>query len=294
MKLTASILCVVVFAVASDARAQNVEVSRGQITVIQEVEVPAQETGVVGSIKVRPGQRVGAGELLGSLDETVAKLDLNRVAIEEAIARHRASSSIHVALAKKGHQVALAELRRGEEAVARYARALSGTEMDRLRYMAEQAELAIEQAHELQLIAKAELDLKRNEMDVAKRRVDRHRFVSPLIGVVADVNSEESEWVEIGTPVFRVLRLDRLQCEGYVSATQAPTLTVGQPVEIEVQLTEKKTMKVTGRLTYVSHEIDKFKKDVRVAAEFDNEKLVVRPGMPASMEILPAPSAAGR
>lgn len=297
MKLTKNFLCLAfLLTFVCELLAQSsVPVSRGQITIIQEVDVPALETGVIGTIAVRPGQRVEAGELLGSLSDTEARLALKRVEIEAAIAKQNAESSIHVEVAKKAHLVALADLRRAEEAVARYTKALSVTEMDRLRFSAEQAELTIEQARELQQTARFELELKLNEIAIAKRKVERHRFVSPLVGVVADVNIEESEWVETGTPVFRVLRLDRLRCEGFISVTQAAMVSVGQPVKITVKATEKKFIEVEGRLAYISHDIDKFKKDVRVYAEFDNANLAIRQGMPAEMEILPgAPAASAK
>jgi multidrug resistance efflux pump len=294
MKPVSLVCTVVLFTLSSDVQAQSsVTVSRGQITIIQEVNVPALETGVIGAVKVVPGQRVGVGEVLGNLNDTDMRLALNRAEIEAAIARQRAESSIPIELAKKAHQVSLAELRRGEEAVARYAKAISVTEMDRLRFSAEQAALAIRQAEELQLSARLEVDLKQNEVAIAKRKVERHQFVSPLVGVVADVNSEKSEWVEAGTPVFRVLRLDRLQCEGFVSITQAGMVSIGQPVKITVKVDEKKTIEVKGELTYISHDIDKFKNDVRVTAEFDNLQLTVRQGMRAEMEILPG-SLAGK
>jgi multidrug efflux pump subunit AcrA (membrane-fusion protein) len=296
MKLASTVVCVILlFALRCEAQAQSsVAVSRGQITIIQEVNVPALEPGVIGGVKVRPGQRVAAGELLGNLNDIDVRLALKRVEIEAAIARQRAESSIHIELSKKAHQVSLAELRRGEEAVARYAKAISLTEMDRLRFSAEQAELAIQQAEELQVSARLEVDLKQNEVAIAKRKVERHQFVSPLTGVVADVHVEESEWVEAGTPVFRVLRLDRLQCEGFISIVQAGMVSVGQPVKITVKVNETKSIEVTGELTYISHDIDKFKNDVRVTAEFDNSKLTIRQGMRAEMEILPATPVAGK
>lgn len=283
MKLTSSVLCLALLSTSTVALAQSSPV-KGQITIIQEVEVPAQETGVIGKVLVKPGQRVTRGEKLGSLDDVDALLDLKRAKIEVQIAEQKSKSGIHVKLAQKGHLVALAELRRGEEAIEKYAKALSITEMDRLRFMAEQAELAIEQAQELQGLARLDLDLKKHEVAVAERKVQRHQFVSPLIGVVADVNHEEAEFVETGTPVFRVLRLDRLRFESRVSVTRAQAMKVGQPIVINVQLEDGKTADLKAELTYISHEVDKIKRDVKIAAEFDNSKLIIKAGMRATLK----------
>lgn len=285
MKLTSSVLCLVLIStLAGDVSAQSTAPAKGQITIIQEVEVPARETGVIGKVLVKAGQRVTKGEKLGNLDDADALLDLKRAKIEVQIAQQKAESGIHVKVAQKGHLVALAELRRGEEAIEKFAKALSITEMDRLRFVADQAELAIEQAQELQGLARLDLQLKKHEVAVAERKVERHQFVSPLIGVVADVNHEESEFVETGTPVFRVLRLDRLRFEARLSVTRAQAMKVGQSVLINVQLDERKTTDVKARLTFISHEVDKIKRDVRIAAEFDNSKLIIKPGMRATLK----------
>ncbi len=283
MKLTSSVLCLVLLPASTFVLAQSGPV-KGQITIIQEVEVPAQATAVIGKILVKPGQRVTNGEKLGSLDDVDALLVLKRARIEVQIAEQKSKSGIHVKLAQKGHLVALAELRRGEEAIEKYAKALSITEMDRLRFTAEQAELAIEQAQELQGLAKLDLDLKKHEVAVAERKVQRHQFVSPLTGVVADINHEEAEFVETGTPVFRVLRLDRLRFESRVSVTRAQAMKVGQPIVISVQLEEGKTADLKAEMAYISHEVDKIKRDVKIAAEFDNAKLIIKPGMRATLK----------
>lgn len=286
MKPMSNVLCLtVLLLIAGPVSAQTAPLVRGQITIIQAVDVPAQETGVIGKIVVRPGQRVSQGEKLGRLNDTDVLLDLKRAQIEAQIAQQKAESGIHVKVAQKGHLVALAELRRGEEAIERYSKALSITEMDRLRFMADQAELAIEQAQELQSLARLDLELKKHAVVVAQRKVERHQFVSPLIGVVADVNHEESEFVETGTPVFRVLRLDRLRFEARMSATRVQSMKVGQPAVLTVELDETRTVEVEGELSYISHEVDKIKRDVRVAVEFDNANLRIKPGMRATMKV---------
>ena len=66
--------------------------------------------------------------------------------------------------------------------------------------------------------------------------------------------------------------------------TRAQAMKVGQPIVINVQLEEGKTADLKAELTYISHEVDKIKRDVKIAAEFDNAKLIIKPGMRATLK----------
>ena len=61
-------------------------------------------------------------------------------------------------------------------------------------------------------------------------------------------------------------------------------MKVGQPIVIRVQLEEGKTADLKAELAYISHEVDKIKRDVKIAAEFDNAKLIIKPGMRATLK----------
>lgn len=277
------------------AIAQNtISISRATVLLDRQLEVPAREIGVLAMIKVKPGMAVKDGDLLGSLDITEAELALLRAQVEHSIATQKANSEIDILASKKSRDVAQADLDRAEVAVAKVKKAVSQTERDRLKLNVERADLAIRQAYETQSTSKLQMKLTQNDVDQAKRVLDRHLIRSSLTGIVDQVNRQKGEWVKPGDSVFRILQLDKLRCEGFVNASLLEGNMTGRSVQITVYLDEeqKKKKTLTGRLVFVGSEINSIKGDVRVRAEFANPKLIIRPGMNAEMEILPKTSLA--
>lgn len=283
--LLLAILALQVTAVEPEAQ-PAVSIKGAQITLVEQVEIPALEIGVLREIAVKPGQRVSAGQLLAQLDDVDARLTADQAGIELKIARETATNDVQVRAARKSHQVSLAELKRALEAVEKISKVISKTEIDRLRLTAESAELSIEQAELLQRTAGLQADLKESERNFIQRKVERHEIRSSLDGVVVKVARNRGEWVEPGTTVFHILRLDTLQCEGHLSSSHVRPGMEGRPVRITVHVSKGKTQELTGRLTYVEPRVNPIKEDVLVWAEFSNPEFAILPGMKAEMELL--------
>ena len=292
MKLLSIALLAVVASAQIGQAQDSIHVPRATVLLDRQVEIPARETGVLASIKVKPGVTVKAGDSLADLDATEAELALMRATIDLSIAKEAAENDVDVLAAKKSRDVSEAELKRSLEAVELVLKSVSQTELDRLQLTVDRAVLAIRQAELAQRTAGLTLKLSENDLARAQRVLERHRMISTLTGIVDQVNRQEGEWVKPGDPVFRILQLDRLRCEGFVNASLLEGNMEGRSVRIKVYLDEelKKSVQVSGTLVFVGSEINSIKGDVRVRAEFDNPKLNIRPGMNAEMEILPRES----
>ncbi len=289
LKLSHSLLVVVLLG-ASLARAQDaspIKVSGGQVTIAEQVEVPALEIGIIGKLLVKEGDLVEDGQLLGSLDDTDARLALNRAEAETAIAEFAAQSDVGVRAGQNAHQTAKTELARALEAVEKYNKSVSQTEIDRLKLAVEQSRLSIEQAVLTQRTAELQFELKSRELAMAKRKIERHDIRSRVAGRVLQIDKRPGEWIEPGKTVLKIVRLDRLRCKGFVLPSQLASDPTGQTVRITVQQGANKPLVLSGKLVYVHPEIS-LKSDIEVWAEFDNRDRRVRPGVPAEMEILPA------
>ena len=103
--------------------------------------------------------------------------------------------------------------------------------------------------------------------------------------MVVQVSFHPGEWVETGKSVARVLRLDRLGCEGRVASESVDVSMIGRPVRITIHPPSGKSVTLPGQLTFVDPQVNRIKKDVLIRAEFDNAKLVILPGMAAEIEI---------
>ncbi|MBI1311734.1 HlyD family efflux transporter periplasmic adaptor subunit [bacterium] len=268
--------------------ADEIVVRGAQVSLIAEVDIPARRTGVIQNVNVKAGETVEPGQSLAKLDDTEARLTVAEANIELEKAHELAENDVEITAARKARDVAQAELQRALEAVERYSKAISRTEIDRLRLMLDRAELAIQQAELAKRTAGFDSKLRQTKLDQARLDVDHHVIRSSVGGIVVKLNHQPGEWVEKGTTIMELLRLDRLQCEGRIHRELSSTALIGRPVKIDVELSKEKTVTLDGVVTFVDPRVNPVKEDVVVWAEFDNPKLQISPGMRATIRIQPA------
>ena len=142
--------------------------------------------------------------------------------------------------------------------------------------------MAAEKEQEQQ-VAQANLELANSELAEAKLQLERRRMKAPFSATVVAVSRQTGEWVEPGSVVLRLIQLDRLRVEGFVSADQATAIEPGQRVQIVFPNNVGKP--VSGEITFVSPEVEPVNQQVRLWAEFDNPEKRIRPGLVATMEV---------
>ncbi len=276
--LTASV------SVAQEA-SPSIVISGAQVAIAEQVELPASEVGILDKLTVREGDLIEDGQLVGRLEDKDATLAFKRAEAEAAIAAEAAKGDVVVRSAKIAHETAKTELARALEAVEKFNKSVSQTEIDRLKLMVDQSKLQIEQAELTQRTAQLTYELKASEVAIARRKLDRHDIRARVAGRVLEVQKHVGEWVEPGKTVLKVVRLDRLRCKGFVDPTKLTFDPTGHAVQIVVPLSKDKSVTLTGKLVFVHPEVT-LKSDIEVWAEFENRDRLVRPGMPAEMTIL--------
>jgi multidrug efflux pump subunit AcrA (membrane-fusion protein) len=280
--------------VAPPAAAGTVDVEQALVTLIEQVDIPAREAGVLAAVEVREGQLVAAGDLLARLDDTQPQLAKKKAEIELDVARLQASNDVDVRFAQKSMEVTRSELKRASESMVKYNRSVSATEIDRLRLEAERAALQVEQAEQDLKVAKFTEQLKQNELDFADWAIERLRVRSPLVGMVVEVNHRPGEWVEPGKAMFRVVRIDRLRVEAFLDAQQAAETLMGRAVTLSVEVPGRDRRHFAGKIVFVSPEVDPVNGQVRVWAEVENRDSQLRPGVHGKLVIETAPADAPR
>ena len=264
------------------------------VRLVEQVEIPAREPGLLTQMAAVEGQMVREGQLLAQIDDQEARLIQRRMQLELELGRQKNENDVAIRMASKSLEVARAELKRAEDSAKQFPKSVSESELDFLRLSVERGELEIEQArHELDL-ATAALQLKENDIAQARGRVERLRITAPIDGVVAQVVRRRGEWVEPGMMVIRVLRLDRLRAEGFLRADQFTDDLNGRSVTLVLDKgntdkgnTEGARRRFKGHIVFVSPEIDPVNGQVRIWAEIDNRQLHLRPGMRGTMTIEP-------
>lgn len=282
------VLIVALLAISTHAQslcAQGLTISGVFVRVIEEVEVPAVEAGLLALVAVGEGDLVKKGDLLAQIDDTTVKLDRSRAELELDIARRKADNDVDVRFAQKAFAVAQAELARAQESVAKFSKSISQSEIDRLELAAGKAELQIEQARRELDIARVTRQLKENEVAVATHQLSRRRLVSPLEGIVVQMNRQRGEWVQPGQSVLRIVRMDRLRAEGFVKVDDLPNGLRGRACELRVDLPGQPGARFRGKITFISPEIDPVNHQVRIWAEIENDQFRLRPGLRGTLRM---------
>lgn len=263
----------------------EVEVESVLITVIDQVQVPVKESGVLESLRVREGQLVEAGDLLGTLNCDLEKLAQENASLELQTAELNAKNDVDLRLSRKSLELAKTELKRANESILVYPKSISQTEIDRLRLAAEQAELEAEKAEHGLSIAKLSRSLRENQLAVATLMLERRKIVAPLRGVVAEQFRKEGERLAAEAPVLRIVGLDRLRAEGFLNVRDTGLDLNGHAVRLNVELPGSRTRTFSGTIVFVSPEIEPVDGRFRIWAEIPNREGLLRPGMPASMKV---------
>jgi macrolide-specific efflux system membrane fusion protein len=266
--------------------AEEIDVEAVLLAPIQEVEVAAQEAGLLARMLVVEGALVKQDDLLAQIDDTDASLQRARAEIELDNARRNADNDIRVRVAVAAAAVAQAELQRGLESQKRYPKSVSETEIDRLRLTASHAQLQVEQAKYDLETAQLALRVQENQLQQAGRQVERRRIVVPVSGRVVQIFRQVGEWVEPGQPVARVLKVDQLKALGSLDAGRLVSDPTGRAVRLHVELPERGSVEFPGRVTFVHSEVNPVSGQLDFWAEIENQDLQLRPGLRASLKIL--------
>lgn len=248
------------------------------------------------------------------------KQTLIQIQIQSKAARRQAENELKIKAAQKARDVASNELARAKRARSEFADAVSQSEIDGLQLTLDQAtleaaqasfeqqqqtlaadasdenarvqELAIQQsgveikqAESKQITSQLAAGLQQGKVDAAKLNLEHHRIRSAFPCVIIELLKQEGEWVKPGDAVMRVLRLDRLKVEGFLPISQLRESMVGAPATISLIGLQDKRIEVSGRVSFVSPQVDAVNKEVAVWAEFEKGDFQIRPGMQGSMTI---------
>lgn len=271
------------------AAAEQAVLRNCYITQIEEVQIAAQEPGVLMKVEVREGDTVQAGQLLAQIDDIQAQMQQRVAQFELQVAREEADSDINVRYAKATEAVARQEWHQAVEANKKVAGAVPEAEVRRLVLKQNEAALSIEQAEMRRRIAALEAKVSEARVEAAEVNIDRRRITAPLDALVLEVHLHEGEWVQPGTAVVRLIKLDRLWIEGSLKAHQyTPAEVHGRSVTAKVVLARGREETFSGHIVFVKPVIeadDTFLVRAEIANRQENGFWLLSPGMPAEMTI---------
>lgn len=263
---------------------------QGQITVIDQAEVPAREMGVLKRLLVKEGDIVEAGQLLAELDTVDAELAIRQARDELAIADAQARHEIKVKVAELTHAVAEAELNRAVESNKKFANAVSVTELEQLQLDRDRARAGIDEARYELSIAALTVRLKATNLVAAEQAFEKRKIYAPISGQVVTIKKRTGEWIQPGEKLFQVADSKRVRAECLLSARDFSEDLTDRPVRVVLATKEGGPVTFEGRVTFVDPEVNPVSGQYRIWTEIPNPDGRLRPGHRIALQLAPAPA----
>lgn len=260
------------------------------VSSIHEVEVPAKRIGALMSLAKREGDEVEKGAVVAKIDDQDASARVRAAEFRQQQAELQAKNVFRIQAAEKAAEAARYEYKQSLQINERSPGAVSEFELKRLLVQAERLGLTVEV--EKQTVKEASwLDKERKEeIAIAQNDLNDRQVKSPINGIVAELFRHDGEWLEQGDPIMRIIQMDRLKAEAYVSQGDVlPFELAGRTVAIELYFRNGTSQKFEDcPIGFISPEVEPGGR-YRIWAEVPNRQWsgsnqwILRPGMVADM-----------
>ncbi|MEC5128107.1 efflux RND transporter periplasmic adaptor subunit [Verrucomicrobiales bacterium BCK34] len=129
-------------------------------------------------------------------------------------------------------------------------------------------------------------------IEISGKTSDQLTIDAPTSGIVTFMNVREGEYVETGTPYFKIAEVDEVwvMLDAYESDT--PWLRFGQKVQFTTESIPGKQFE--GKISFIAPELDPTTRTVSVRVNVPNEDSRLKPGMFVSGKVSARIAAAGK
>jgi RND family efflux transporter MFP subunit len=259
----------------------------------KDIRIYAEVEGLLTTLAVREGAYVKRGELIATIDDRTAMAALDVANSSFRAADERAKDKIEEQYAVKAAGVAEKTYQASVQANSGGQQVVSPIDLEKQKLDWERALLQIEKAKKDQILARFEADVKDAERRAAQVALVRREIRAPFDGQIEDMDLDESEWVNPGDPIMRLVQFNVMWVDSWVNSQDFdPSELQGRPVTLRITLARGREAKVPGRIIHVSQSTTQATQGYnrfRVRAEIDNQRTgdfwLVRPGLPAYMTI---------
>ena len=266
-----------------DKDSQSIRIEGAIVKIIDSAKIPAELPGVLLELSYREGQTVQKGDLLAKIKSSDLSLEHRRAKAKHRIAVAKSENQIDIQFAKKSAEVSSAKLARSLSSNQRAPGVVSRGRLQELELETHRDKLRIEQATKNLEVAKMEMDLTQADIELSENAMAKANILSPIGGVVVLVEKNPGEWVEPGDTVLKVVRLDRLKLEGFVTVSQAGKIKIGDSAKVFFEQDSMTATEVNGKVTFINPEANPVNSQVEVWVEIDNRDGSLMPGLEASI-----------
>jgi len=223
------------------------------------VTLSAKGTGELISFSIQEGTIISMGEKVGLVDTT--QLQLEKLQIEaqiKAVSRKILEAGPDIRVLEERKANVLREKKRTEALLKESA----ATQKQLDDYIGE-LELLSKQIASLKSNISvtnrgilAEIDPLKAQINVLNNRIKNHIIISPIEGTVLTKLVEESEFVNTGTPLFKIADLLELKLKAYTTAKLLQNVSLNDEVTVLIDNSEGGYKELTGRLSWIASEAE--------------------------------------
>lgn len=269
----------------------------GSVHPYQEVTVYPRIAGQLTNYSVYPGDRVGNGQILATLDaserltevaEAVARADSMETSLEAAqIELNEQKQEIERLAAELSYQ----EKKRDRYALLVKEGAISQDQYDVEDTQAQTARAALKRARVKSIRLKAQAQSARSKLKEAKAKTDTAAIMkgytklrSPIAGIVQERMVDPGVVVQPGMGVLKIGDYQRIRLRANVAQQDVVNIKVGTPIVAKVPGTNVK--EITGKVTSIFPQTNSNTRTLTIEAVVNNPRGKLLSGQFLEMEII--------
>lgn len=260
--------------------------ANGIVKAARELEMQANVSGYLKELNVFEGKKVNKNDLLIALDDAEYQL-----ALKDAKARVNSTLvDYRINIGDSSRFSGEIETKRKEidAKIAELDKQLSSGKLTKDDYETKYDELytdLIMAGGKRKEIAadKSQLTTSRNAELRARLNLSYTKLSAPFNGVIGDIDLVAGQRINAGAKLFKLFETALLKVEVRVLENDVASIAVGNFVEVMVNSLPNE--KFTGKVAFISPQIDTETKTCKVIVEMQNKNDKIKPGMFASVNI---------
>lgn len=197
---------------------ENAVLATGLLEGIRQVDVGAQVSGQLKSLKVKLGDKVSKGQWLAEIDPVVLQNTLRQAEVDEEKLRAERRST-------------LAKVKQTRRIFERYRELQSDASISRQDFENAESEYEVQQANLLSL--DAQIKSAQVQIDTARVNLGYTRIMAPIDGNVVGIVTQQGQTViaqQLAPVILKLANLDTMTIKAQVSEADVIHIRPGQPV----------------------------------------------------------------
>ncbi len=252
-----------------------------------EVIVSAQQNGQLWSFNISEGDTLVTGALVGQIDTTVPKLQMQQ-ALATIQSLKSKTSTVHETndLVEKQMAVLQVELDHQiheRERTANLVKSDAATQkqLDDMTAQVEQLEKQMSVTRQQLKVNSTNTNTLNSgilsekaplEKTVAQyqEQINKGQVINPITGVVLSKYAMAGEMAMVGKPLYKISNTDTLTLKAYVTGDQLPQIKIGQPVAVRIDSANGGYKNYSGLITMISSKSEFTPKTIQTKDERAN------------------------